>query len=125
MDEGSATARATRKIAATGTGYSGSTLDKVRTIRDAGERGVVRRGETEVPVPDEIGVSVDSLRTYRDVAHAWPSPNRVGDTCWKVHQVLMGHQHLIREGMTVTEASNALGHHNTGRTGSAITPGRP
>jgi ParB-like chromosome segregation protein Spo0J len=44
----------TRKVAATGTGYSGSTLDKVDRIRDAAERGVVRHGKTEVPVPEPV-----------------------------------------------------------------------
>ncbi len=45
---------ATRKLAAAGTGYSGSTLDKVDKIRDAAERGVVRVGKSEVPVPDSV-----------------------------------------------------------------------
>lgn len=47
-------ARKTRNVAAIGTGYSGSTLDKVDRIRDAAERGVVRRGKTEVPVPQPV-----------------------------------------------------------------------
>jgi hypothetical protein len=47
-------ARATRKVAAVGTGYSGSTLDKVDRIRDAAERGVIRQGKTEVPVPEPV-----------------------------------------------------------------------
>ncbi|MGH8996030.1 MAG: ParB/RepB/Spo0J family partition protein [Acidimicrobiales bacterium] len=46
--------RETRKVAALGTGYSGSTLDKVDRIRDAAERGVVRRGKTEVPAPEPV-----------------------------------------------------------------------
>lgn len=49
-----ATARATRKAAAVGTGYSGTTLDKVRTIRDAAERGVVKQGKQEVPAPEPV-----------------------------------------------------------------------
>lgn len=48
------TARETRKVAAVGTGYSGSTLDKVDKIRDVAERGVVKRGKTEVPVPEPV-----------------------------------------------------------------------
>ena len=48
------TARATRKVAAVGTGYSGSTLDKVDRIRDAAERGVIRQGKTEVSVPEPV-----------------------------------------------------------------------
>jgi len=47
-------ARATRKVAAIGTGYSGSTLDKVDRIRDAAERGVIRHGKAEVPVPEPV-----------------------------------------------------------------------
>jgi hypothetical protein len=48
------TARETRKVAAVGTGYSGSTLDKVDRIRDAAERGVIRQGKAEVPVPEPV-----------------------------------------------------------------------
>lgn len=49
-----ASARKTRHVAAVGTGYSGSTLDKVDRIRDAAERGVIRQGKTEVPVPEPV-----------------------------------------------------------------------
>jgi hypothetical protein len=52
--------RRTAKVAAIGTGYSGSTLDKVDVIRDAAERGVIRRGKTTVPAPERV----------REVAHA-------------------------------------------------------
>ncbi|MDW4904453.1 hypothetical protein RB628_03640 [Streptomyces sp. ADMS] len=45
LDEGTPADRATRKVAAVGTGYSGSTLDKVDRIRDAAERGVIRQGK--------------------------------------------------------------------------------
>ncbi|CAL9612626.1 hypothetical protein SUDANB1_05657 [Streptomyces sp. enrichment culture] len=41
----------TAKVAAIGTGYSGSTLDKVDRIRDVAERGVIRQGRTELPAP--------------------------------------------------------------------------
>lgn len=39
-------------MAAVGTGYSGSTLDKVDRIRDVAERGVIRQGRQEVPAPE-------------------------------------------------------------------------
>lgn len=48
------TQRKTRHVAALGTGYSGSTLDKVDRIRDVAERGVIRHGKTEVPVPEPV-----------------------------------------------------------------------
>lgn len=54
LDEETGAARATRKVAATGTGYSGSTLDKVDKIRDVAERGVIRQGRTEVPAPEPV-----------------------------------------------------------------------
>lgn len=47
-------ARETKKVAAIGTGYSGSTLDKVRTIRDAAERGVIKQGRSEIPAPEPV-----------------------------------------------------------------------
>ncbi|WP_331723458.1 ParB/RepB/Spo0J family partition protein [Streptomyces atratus] len=47
-------ARETRKVAALGTGYSGSTLDKVDRIRDVAERGVIRQGKTETPAPEPV-----------------------------------------------------------------------
>lgn len=49
------TQRKTRHVAATGTGYSGSTLDKVDKIRDAAERGVIRQGhhKQQRPTPTE------------------------------------------------------------------------
>ena len=46
--------RATRKAASTGTGYSGSTLDKVDKIRDVAERRVIKRGKEEIPAPDPV-----------------------------------------------------------------------
>jgi hypothetical protein len=54
LAEASPAARETRKVAATGTGYSGSTLDKVDRIRDAAERGVIRQGKAEVAVPEPV-----------------------------------------------------------------------
>lgn len=52
--EASAETRRTRNVAAVGTGYSGKTLDKVDKIRDAAERGVIRQGKAEVPVPEPV-----------------------------------------------------------------------
>ncbi|MEV6679458.1 hypothetical protein AB0N09_21775 [Streptomyces erythrochromogenes] len=46
--------RETRTAAAVGTGYGARTLDKVDKIRDAAERGVIRKGKTETPVPEPV-----------------------------------------------------------------------
>lgn len=46
-EEKPASARAVRKVAAIGTGYSGSTLDKVDRIRDVAEKGVVKVARVE------------------------------------------------------------------------------
>lgn len=46
--------REVRKAAAVGTGYSATTIDKVDRIRDAAERGVIKRGKTEVPAPAPV-----------------------------------------------------------------------
>lgn len=54
LEEQKPSARETRNVAAVGTGYSASTLDKVDRLRDAAERGLVRRGKTEVPAPPEV-----------------------------------------------------------------------
>lgn len=58
----------------------------------------------------EVDVNPGTMRIYRDVAAAWPPPNRIG-TSWRVHDVLKAdkHRHLIREGMTVREAREAVG----------------
>lgn len=50
----SKSASATRKVASAGTGYSGSTLDKVDKIRDVAERGVIKRGKDEIPAPAPV-----------------------------------------------------------------------
>jgi ParB family transcriptional regulator, chromosome partitioning protein len=74
-------ARRTRNVAATATGYSGRSLEKVRTIREAAE-GVIRRGEATIPAPAAVqevaqaayeqaqraGAPVDRL--HRQVAEA-------------------------------------------------------
>lgn len=49
-----ATDRATRKAAAVGTGYSGSTLDKVDKVRRIAERGTARIDGQDVPVEDSV-----------------------------------------------------------------------
>lgn len=54
LDEGPATSRASRKVASLGTGYSGSTLDKVDNIRSIAERGVVKQGRAEVAAPAPV-----------------------------------------------------------------------
>lgn len=54
LAEGPAANRETRKVASVGTGYSGSTLDKVDNIRSIAERGVVKQGRTEVAVPAPV-----------------------------------------------------------------------
>lgn len=54
LAESDRTPQETRKLSAAGTGYSGSTLDKVDQIRSAAERGVVKQGKTEREVPAEV-----------------------------------------------------------------------
>ena len=46
--------RKVKNAASIGTGYSGSSLDKVDRIRDVAERGVIRKGRTEVPAPAPV-----------------------------------------------------------------------
>ena len=48
------TCRATRKLGAVGTGYSGSTLDKVDRVRHAAERGTVTSHGKTVMVPEPV-----------------------------------------------------------------------
>lgn len=81
-----AKAREVNKVAAKGTGYSGSTLDKVDKIRDTAERGVIRQGKTEIPAPAPVievakksleavkqtGVAVDrASRDYQQAVDAY------------------------------------------------------
>lgn len=67
----------TAKVAATGTGYSGSTLDKVDRIRDAAERGVVRQGRAEVPVPEPVReVAREALAAVQQTGAAVDSSHR-------------------------------------------------
>lgn len=92
--------------------------DAALEIAPMGENGAHNGSQDNLrQYADEIGVNYDSLRTYRDVAAAWPPPNRVGGTPWKVHEQLKSRKELIRSGMTVTQAAAALGQKNTGRTG--------
>jgi hypothetical protein len=70
-----------------------------------------------VQYAEQVGVEVHKVRLYRSVAIAWPEEKRVEGTSWKVHQVLSGNRHLIKPGMTLTQASAALGQKNVGRTG--------
>lgn len=66
---------------------------------------------------EETGVGFDVIRECRRVADAWPDANRLASTSWKVHSILASRPHLIREGMTVTQAHAAAGQSTTGRTG--------
>lgn len=82
--EALAEGRRTRNVAAIGTGYSGKTLDKVDRIRDAAERGVAKRGDQEVPVPESVrevarGALVDVSRTGAAVDNAYQRVNRALD----------------------------------------------
>lgn len=58
LDEANATARATRKVAAIGTGYSGTTLDKVDKVVQIAEQGTVTvgkgKGRKHKPVPEPV-----------------------------------------------------------------------
>lgn len=106
--------------------------DAALEISPMGERGTDNgSGANLRQYATEIGIEFNSLRTYRDVAAAWPIPTRVGivevdgkpvATSWKVHQMLAGRQELIRPGMTVTQAHVAMGQSIAGRTGPNSTP---
>jgi hypothetical protein len=50
VDGGDSTERRTAKVAARGTGYSGTTLDKVTGIREVAEQGVIWRWWADVSV---------------------------------------------------------------------------
>jgi len=64
-----------------------------------------------------IGADHYRLALYRQTAAYWPPETRVEGTSWKVHQMLVRHQALIKPGMTVTQAHEALGHSTAGRGG--------
>lgn len=87
LDEGPATSRATRKLAATGTGYSGSTLDKVdktRALADdpakpAPVREAARAALTEMDTTGKVDAPyraatlaekyADAVAEFPDLAH--------------------------------------------------------
>jgi hypothetical protein len=56
----------------------------------------------------EIGVEYHSLLAYRQVAARWEFNTRVSNTGWTVHRMLVTHPELIRPGMTMPEAREAL-----------------
>ncbi|WP_405428883.1 ParB N-terminal domain-containing protein [Streptomyces erythrochromogenes] len=56
----------TAKVAAVGTGYSATTLDKVDVLRAVAERGVARQGRREVPVPEDVrAVAAEALEAVK------------------------------------------------------------
>lgn len=73
---------------------------------------------------NEIGVTAESLRSYRALAAQWPHDTRVSCAGWKVHQILAreDRQHLVHAGMTVTEAHRAADQSTIGRTGPRSSP---
>jgi hypothetical protein len=98
--------------------------DAALEIAPMGEDGV-RNGSMDrlrqflAELAEERGhvVSYRTMATYRDVSSAWPPPTRVGGASWKAHQILKakGKQHLLRPGMTTTQASKAAGHSTRAR----------
>lgn len=97
--------------------------DAALEIAPMGRDGV-NNGSTEnlERYANEIGVKAKSIQHYRDVASAWPPPTRVGGTSWKVHQMLSGRQDLIRPGMTVNRAVEALGGYQPSRGAGSPQP---
>ena len=71
---------------------------------------------------EEIGLTFEALRNYRNVSASWSNATRVASTCWKVHQMLASRPELIRSGMTVTQAHAAMGQSTAGRTGPNSSP---
>ncbi len=62
---------ATRQLAAVGTGYSGSSLDKVDKIRDVAERGVTKVEGIEVLAPPEVQfVAAQALEEVKETGEA-------------------------------------------------------
>lgn len=67
----------TRKAAAAGTGYSGSTLDKVDQIRSVAEQGVITFGGAAIPAPEpvkEVAREALAVLEGRDTDAAGPRP---------------------------------------------------
>lgn len=54
LEQPSPSERKVRTAAAVGSGYSATTLDKVDRIRGVAERGVIKRGRTELPAPPQV-----------------------------------------------------------------------
>lgn len=63
---------------------------------------------------DEIECQFHTLRDYRRVSAAWSHDER-SSCAWSVHQVLSANKDLIRPGMTLTQARQALGYNDTAR----------
>lgn len=59
-----------------------------------------------------IGVEYKTVLTYRDVASAWKIPNRLGNTSFTIHMVLMKNQDLMRPGLTVAQARKLVAEAN-------------
>lgn len=79
-------------------------------LGDLARKVETKHGEQSLQTfADEVGVSYDSLRRYRDVAKAYPDPaTRVA--IWSVHRILSPKpvRHLLKEGMTAAEAQRAV-----------------
>lgn len=92
--------------------------DAALEIAPVGENGAHNGSQDNLrQYADEIGVEYHSIMEYRRVSDSWPPNNRVVGTSWKVHAQLTSRPDLIRPGMTVTQAAEALGQKNVGRTG--------
>jgi len=106
--------RETSKVAATGTGYSGSTLDKVKSVREVAEQGVIRIGGERLPAPEPVrevarealvqmeqhGAPVDRL--HRQVAaaieqHVEPDTEQQRARQLKAWRDALGGARLLRE----------------------------
>jgi hypothetical protein len=90
--------------------------DLALTVAPMGER-TGPNGSTEplARFAEDIGVEFSTLQGYRQVAAAWEFDARASNTPWTVHRILLNHQDLLKPHMTVTQASNALGHKNIAR----------
>lgn len=56
----------------------------------------------------ETGIALETLRNYRATASAWPPASRVEGVSYSVHQRLTPRPHLIRPGMTYSQAQAEL-----------------
>jgi ParB family chromosome partitioning protein len=115
----------TAKIAATGTGYSGSTLDKVKSVREVAEQGVIRIGGERLPAPEPVrevarealeamqqhGAPVDRL--HRQVAaaieqHVEPDVEQQRARQLKAWRDALGGARMLRE-FDMTQLPDLLG----------------